>query len=304
MRINNATPVTAISLVCLALLGRGDRAHSVEETHDALRNLVGYVRRRRLPGNEALDLDTPDGVRRTLDQLVENGIVTRYEDCPEPVYAIGPDQHLAAAYYRNAVVHYFVTGAIAELALLRAGDEAVDDPRDEFWNAAMELRDLLKFEFFFSEKEVFRGELRQELSLHDPDWESALGRGPAGIQVLLPRIRPFSAHRVLRPFLEAYRLVGDLLERQPVDQPVDEAALLRDCLALGRQYSLQRHVKRAESVSKVLFQTALRLARNRDLLAPGSPTWPAVGPRSRTRSARPSAAWTPWRPWCGPATRA
>lgn len=271
VRINNATPVTAISLVCLALLGRGDRAHSVEETHDALRNLVGYVRRRRLPGNEALDLDTPDGVRRTLDQLVENGIVTRYEDCPEPVYAIGPDQHLAAAYYRNAVVHYFVTGAIAELALLRAGDEAVDDPRDEFWNAAMELRDLLKFEFFFSEKEVFRGELRQELSLHDPDWESALGRGPAGIQVLLPRIRPFSAHRVLRPFLEAYRLVGDLLERQPVDQPVDEAALLRDCLALGRQYSLQRHVKRAESVSKVLFQTALRLARNRDLLAPGEP---------------------------------
>ena len=33
---------------------------------------------------------------------------------------IAPDQHLAAAYYRNTVIHFFVNGAIAELALIRA----------------------------------------------------------------------------------------------------------------------------------------------------------------------------------------
>ncbi|MDX1649046.1 MAG: hypothetical protein R3263_04260, partial [Myxococcota bacterium] len=66
-----------------------------------------------------------------------------------------------------------------------------------------------------------------------------------------------------------YRVVGDLLEQHDPAEPVEEAALVRDGLALGRQYLLQRHILRAESVSKVLFGTALRLAGNRGLLEGG-----------------------------------
>ncbi len=86
---------------------------------------------------------------------------------------------------------------------------------------------------------------------------------------MLPRIRPFNAHRVLRPFLEAYRVVGDALERREPSEPFDETAFLNECLALGKQYSLQRHIKSPESVSKVLFANAVRLARNRGLTEPG-----------------------------------
>jgi glycerol-3-phosphate O-acyltransferase len=269
VRINRATPITPISLVTLALLGRGDRALSVEEMIDALRNLVGYVRKRRLATTQEIDLDTADGVRRTLDQLVDNGVLTRYDEGPDAVYAISPDQHLSAAYYRNTVIHYFVNGAIAELALLRAAEEDVADRAAEFWEEAMRLRDLLKFEFFFAEKETFLAELRQEISLHDPHWEERLEKGADAISGLLPRIRPFSAHRILRPFLEAYRVVGDALARRDPGEPLDEPTFLNECLALGKQYSLQRHIKSAESVSKVLFATALKLARNRGLTDPG-----------------------------------
>ncbi len=269
VRINRATPITPISLVTLALLGQGDRAHSVEETILALRNLVEYVRKRHLATTHEIDLDTAEGVRRALDQLVDNGVLTRYDEGPEAVYAISPDQHLSAAYYRNTVIHYFVNGAIAELALLRAAEDGVADPAGEFWEEAMRLRDLLKFEFFFAEKEIFLAEMRQELSLHDSDWETRLERGADAITGLLPRIRPFSAHRILRPFLEAYRVVGDALARRDPGEPLDESAFLNDCLALGKQYSLQRHIKSAESVSKVLFATALRLAANRGLTDPG-----------------------------------
>jgi glycerol-3-phosphate O-acyltransferase len=266
VRINQCTPVTPISLVCLALLGRGDRALSVPEMREALRNLVAYVRRRRLPTSEELDLESPEGVRRILDELVASDILTRYDEGPECVYAVGPGQHLAAAYYRNAVIHYFLNGAIAELALLRASEPGVADRKAEFWEETMRLRDLLKFEFFFAEKEIFKGEIRQELGLHDPGFEATLERGADAILAVLPRIRPFSAHRILRPFLEAYRVVGDALDRRDPTQPVEEGPFLKECLALGRQYELQRHIKRRESVSKVLFGTALRLARNRGLL--------------------------------------
>ncbi|TMB52323.1 MAG: glycerol-3-phosphate 1-O-acyltransferase [Deltaproteobacteria bacterium] len=270
VRINRVTPITAISLVTLTLLGTGNRALSVDETIVRLRNLLDYVRRRNLPTAGDLRLDTRDGVQHALDALVENGVVTCFAGGTEAVYLIGPEKHLIASYYRNTIIHFFVTGAIAELALLRAAEADVADPAAEFWDEAMRLRDLLKFEFFFAEKDAFRDELRDEIRLHDPDWESRLGEGPAAIEALLRRFRPFSAHRVLRPFVEAYRVVADALERRPPANTLGEEEFLRVCLALGQQYVLQRRVLSPESVSQVLFATALSLARNRGLVEPGA----------------------------------
>jgi glycerol-3-phosphate O-acyltransferase len=271
VQINRATPITPISLVCLALLGRGDRALSRDEMVGALHNVTEYVRRRNLPTTEELPFDDSEGVGRVLDELVESDLLVRYDEGPETVYAIGPEQHLSAAYYRNTVIHFFVTGAIGELALLRAAEDEVTSRRQEFWDEALRLRDLLKFEFFFPDKEVFLAELRQELSLHDPAWEERLDQGAESITAVLPKIRPLSAHRILRPFLEAYAVAADALLGEPADEALDEEAYLRRCLGLGKQYVLQRRFKRQESVSKVLFATALRLARNRELLETGSP---------------------------------
>ncbi len=269
VRINRVTPITPTSLVTLALLGIGDRALTVEETGAGLRNLLDYVRRRGLPITLELDLDRPADVQRVLDALVESGVVTCFAEGPEAVYAIAADQHLTAAYYRNTVIHFFVNGAIAELALLRAAEDDVEDPAVELWAEALRLRDLLKFEFFFAEKEAFRGELRDEITLHAPDWERILGTGREGAAAVLRRFRPFSAHRIVRPFLEAYQVVGDGLDRADPAAAIDEGPFLTRCVALGKQYALQRRIRSPESVSRVLFATALRLARNRGLLRPG-----------------------------------
>ncbi len=270
VRINQATPITPIALVCLALLGRGDRALSLSEMQEALHNLLAYVERRKLPVSEELTLHTPEGLRHNLNLLVENGLLTRFDEGPDVVWGIAARQHLAAAYYRNTVIHYFVNGAIAELSLLRAAEPDVQDRRREFREEALRLRDLLKFEFFFSEKETFEAELAAEVALHDPHWQNAFEGGPAALADLVTRFKPFSAHRILRPFVEAYRVVGDALARRDPSRPVEDEPFLRECLALGRQYVLQRRL-REEAISKVVFASALRLARNRDLVAPGAP---------------------------------
>jgi len=270
VRINRVTPITAISLVTLALLGAGNRALGVDEVIDRLRNLLDYVRRRGLPTAGDLGLDSVEGVERALGALIENGVVTCFAEGPEAVYTIRSDKHLIASYYRNTIIHFLVNGAIAELALLRAAEEGVADPAAEFWGAAMRLRDLLKFEFFFASKEIFRDELRAEIALHDPEWEGRLAQGPAAIGALLRRFRPFSAHRVLRPFLEAYQVVADALARRAPAATFEEAEFLRACQALGQQYVLQRRILSPESVSQGLFATALRLARNRGLVDPGA----------------------------------
>ncbi len=274
VRINRATPITPTSLVTLALLGRGDRALDTETVVESLKNLLYYVDQRKLPTTTDLQLDTAECVRRVLDELVASGVVTRFAEGPEEVFAIGPDQHLAAAYYRNTIIHFFVNGAIAELALLRAAESDPGERTDAFWAAAMRLRDLLKFDFFFAEKDAFRDELRQEIAVHDGEWEWRLGGEASEALALLRKFRPFLAHRVLRPFVEAYRVVADTLARQPADAPVDASALLAQCQARGKQYLLQRRSRSAESVSRVLYETGLRLARNQRLVDPDGPDLP------------------------------
>ncbi|MBC8341028.1 MAG: hypothetical protein H8E63_05135, partial [Proteobacteria bacterium] len=83
---------------------------------------------------------------------------------------------------------------------------------------------------------------------------------------LLEQIRPFHAPRTLRSFREAYQVVADRLLMHGSKAVEDEAALLRDCMVWGKQCTLQRRIRSAESVSKLLLKNGISLARNRGLL--------------------------------------
>ena len=266
VRINDVTPISATSLVTLALLGVGDQALILEEVVRSLERIVEYVERRKLPIFGTFDLRSPEGVAAALDELVRTDVVKRFDEGPEVLYRIADDGHLAAAYYRNAVIHFFVTGAIAELALLGVADDD-DDRVQAFLDEALRLRDLLKFEFFFPERERFLADLRDEVAYHDPEWEQRLAGGADAVFALVRHFRPLSSHRVARPFLESYRVLAEALVRWGSDKPVDKRELIERCLALGKQWVLQRRVHSAESVSKSYFETGLRLAENRRLLA-------------------------------------
>ena len=129
----------------------------------------------------------------------------------------------------------------------------------------MRLRDLLKFDFFFSDKEQFRDEMREEMSLYANDWESRVN-DPDEARELLESIRPFQSHRTLRAFFEAYSLVADRLVVSSSDDSNDESDLVRECLTSGKQYLRQRRLRSAEAVSKTLLQNGVKLAGNLDLL--------------------------------------
>src|ERR1700752_3341809 len=75
------------------------------------------------------------------------------------------------------------------------------------------------------------------------------------------------AHLVLRPFIDAYRVVAVELVNLGPGADVDDQGLLKRCLRLGRQWSLQHRITE-ESVSGEMFSTAVKLARHRGLLDP------------------------------------
>ncbi len=270
-RINRATPVTTTSVVSLAMLG-ADRALTLDEVLATVAPLADYIARRRWPVAGAANLTDRATIRRTLQELVASGVFTCYDGGPETVWGIGPEQHLIAAFYRNTAIHMLVDRSIGELALLAAAESPDDsDIRQVVRDEALRLRELLKFEFFFSARDQFLDDLRTELRLVDPQWQVDPGRlSPGTAREVLRRAQPLLAHLVLRPFLDSYHVLADRLAAAG-EEPVDTGELLDQSLRLGRQWALQRKLGSEESVSLELFNTALRLAAHRDLVDSAEP---------------------------------
>jgi glycerol-3-phosphate O-acyltransferase len=263
-RINDVTPITGTSLISLILLSHRGRALTLEQVYEDISEYVGSATRRRLPLAPSAEIADIEATKWALDALVAHNTVRENKGGLATVYSIGPDQHLAAAFYRNTILHFFINDAISELALLKACD--VDGDREAaFWDETFRLRDILKFEFFFKEKSEFRKSFAAELDVLAPGWQQALANGRATSVELLKSARPLTAHGVLRSFVEAYTVVADTLAAHDPSF-VDEKKLLVECGAVGRQYLLQKRIQSEESASKHLFHTGLQLAKNQKLM--------------------------------------
>lgn len=269
-RINRCTPVTAHALVTLVLLGGSDRALTLADVHERVLPLLDFAEAQGLPCSQIEPFRDAAGVAQTLDSLVKSGVLSRYDGGLEAVYSIEPGQHAVAAFYRNSAIHWFVNRAILEISLLDVTIEETTGPLERAWRSAFALRGLLKFEFFFSDKETFREEQKLESRLLDPKFRQKVGTAEQRKAVLFNA--PFLiAHRVLPPFLEAYFVVADRLAAQPEDRAVDKKAFTEECVKVGTQYVLQKRLRNPECVSREIFANALSLAANRDLLKPGAP---------------------------------
>ncbi|MCW3038468.1 MAG: glycerol-3-phosphate 1-O-acyltransferase [Solirubrobacterales bacterium] len=266
-RINRATPATATSLLTLALLGVEDRALTFRQVQDVLTPVLRYVLARELPADDAARrLTTQDGVRETLQTLVTHGVVDRFDGGTESVFGIGAEQALVAGFYRNISIHWFVDRAIVELALLRAAEEPGDDVVETAWDEAFRLRDLLKFDFFFSGREESRQALTAEIELIEAGWRGHGREHLADIGPAMLRSGALMAPRILRSFIETHLIVADRLCALG-EWPADPAQVAQDCLGLGEQYLKQRRITSRDAVSLHLFDPAVKLCANYGLLA-------------------------------------
>jgi glycerol-3-phosphate O-acyltransferase len=272
-RINDATPVTATSVVSFALLNVRDRALTLTQVRRIITPLLDHLDARGVEG-PAEDLRRPGALKRTLGSLEAAGVVRCFADGTEPVWSIAPGRQHVAAFYRNGALHHFLNRAVVELAVrsIAARSEPGDGqpaPVERAWEDALALRDLLKFEFFFKRKARFREELLDELDVLG--WRTATEQGlsRADAAGMLAGAPILVAPGTLRSFVDAQLVVADRLAARDPRQAVDKDEFIGECLGYGRQLLLQGHIHGGESISRELFGGALRLAANRDLVDPG-----------------------------------
>jgi glycerol-3-phosphate O-acyltransferase len=268
-RINGATPVTSVALVTTVLLGTKGMALTTSQVHTALEGVFAYLDARHVPVVDSVaGLRDLSGVEATLLTLAgPGGVVTRVEGARDTVWRIETKNQLAATFYRNSIIHVFLISALCEIAMVLAAHEPADSDRVEaFWAHVHNLRDLLKFEFYFKDRAEFRAHVEQEVSRSGGDWEQMLRTDPVDIAGLLAQRAPLTASFMLRPFIEAYLIIADVVTR--IDGEVDRPAAVKEGLALGEQFLAQKRIDSAEPVSALLFETGLKVMDNRGLLAP------------------------------------
>jgi len=269
-RINDSTPITGASLATLALLGARGRALTLAQMRKAVEGYLDFAARRSLPLAPTARLHSDAALTAVLDGLVAQGFVEAHRDGCEAVFGIAPGQHLAAACYRNSIAHFFLLGAIAEIALLEAAARPAGQRALAFDSSALDLRDLLGFDFFLREGEPFLVSVHAELDQMSPGWQARLEQGPEGVQAVLEALPTLGSDMLLRPFIEAYSIAADALAAHGDGVAPDSRHWLEECMGLGRQYELQRRLAHPESVSRHLFATGLELARHRGLGEPGA----------------------------------
>ena len=250
----------------LLLTTRGT-ALTLDQLHHTLQDSLDYLERKQTPvTNSVLRLRTADGVRAALDALSNGHPVTCVDGGREPVWRIAPEQEHEAAFYRNTIIDAFLETAIVEMALAYAA-RADGDRLEAFWSQAMRLRDLLKFDFYFADSAAFQEHIAEEMAWNG-DWEAHVAAGGEEIDAILRAKRPLIAQAVLRPYIEAYEIVADVLRDAPAE--IDEKELTKKALGVGNQYVAQNRVRSTEAASALLFATARQVVADQHLLEPAA----------------------------------
>ncbi len=259
-RIEAATPITGVALVLLALLDGDGIQLRVDELVTTLGPVVADIDRRGLPAPEP-GIGGAASVRRALGLLTRQGLIEVDGSGDRATYRVRPGRSFEAAYYRNAIVHYFAVPAIAEIAL--AMSESAADPLTAFWRKVGELRQILHHEFFFPEGDAFDKAIAEELRSQLGPWEPTLAC-TGGASILLGRLpRPHIAPRALGPFLEAHKIVADGLARLGSQPVLDERQVLNDCRARAELDLELGRIRRRDATSLNMLDLAMQAAHAR-----------------------------------------
>jgi putative phosphoserine phosphatase / 1-acylglycerol-3-phosphate O-acyltransferase len=263
-RINRITPVTTTSLVATALLGKyALTKRAIESDISDLMQLVESHK------NDALvDRGKPIGesVQYALNLLTRTGLVQQHGDSLHAKYTIHLEDFLTVNYYANMAVHHLYHRAFIELSLARVAELAPEDRFHAFWTGIMQLRDLFKFEFFYSDKTTFVDEIEADLEQIDPDWEQTISNPKTNLFSVLEKQKVLVSPVVLYTYIEAYSVVAYALRNWTPAPVFNEEEFLGNCIFLGGELQWQGRIQRIESVSKPFLQNGIRYAENRSLI--------------------------------------
>lgn len=273
-RINQITPVTTAALICISLLSKfslGKRAIESDVVH-----LMKLIEEQKPDALVDRGKAIGESVQEAIQLLRKAELIRQKGEGIKAKYIIASENYLPATYYANMSVHHLYHRAFIEMALLSIEGSPIKGRSLSFWEEIMQLRDLFKFEFFYSQKKYFSDEIEANLNFIDAKWKNRFRRKSLEIPKLLNDQKILVAPVVLFTYIEAYRVIAHGLLTWDLADAFDEKRFMEDCLFIGEEMQWQGKIQRLESVSKPFILNGIRLAKNAGLI-------PEIGDNKRDK---------------------
>ncbi|MEM6805552.1 MAG: 1-acyl-sn-glycerol-3-phosphate acyltransferase, partial [Bacteroidota bacterium] len=263
-QINQVTPVTTTSLICISLLSKfALNKRTIEnDVVDLMRLIENYK------PDALVDRGKPIGmsVQAGLNLLQRANLVLQHGKALEAKYVLNSQNYLQATYYANMSVHHLYHRAFIELALLKSSEAKMAQRQEVFWQEIMALRSLFKFEFFYSQKPQFSDEIEANLDILSKNWLELIEAPKSQKLSFFEEQDLIVAPVVLYTYIEAYRVVIHALQNWDTSFEFDEKALIESCLFLSEEMHWQGRIQRIGSISKPFLLNGIRLAQNLKLI--------------------------------------
>jgi putative phosphoserine phosphatase/1-acylglycerol-3-phosphate O-acyltransferase len=263
-KINQITPITTVSLICNSLLSKF--ALSKKGLESDIVELMSLIESHKQ--DALVDRGRPIGesVQAALNLLTTSKIFTITGEEGNVKYTIQRENYLQATYYANMAVHHLYHRAFIELALAKIIDLPIKERMLAFWTEIMAMRDLFKFEFFYSKKAQFTDEIEADLNFLVPNWQAYIFESNSNINDILANQKLLVSPVLLFNYIESYRVVAQGLLTWDVNLPLEDDKFVEFCLFLGEEMNWQGRIRRIEAVSKPFLINGLRLVRNLKLI--------------------------------------
>lgn len=252
--INDVTPVTPKSILASVLLAHSKKSLSLEEILRASEILGHYATWSK---TELSCGEDQDQLKRAIENHVKKllGNQTLNSDAVVPVrYSLDDRKRINMVFYKNNAIHCFVIPSITLIAINRAKaenpHEGFDQQKRTILKNAFSLRNIFKFEFFFSPSSTFNDEITRTIEFFSQSNESK------DLSVFL---------RLNRDLIESYLIAFETVEKEESgDQELKTLLqkLVRE--AVQRVEEGQGFVP--ECVSTQNFSNAFKLMENIGLL--------------------------------------
>lgn len=262
-QINQITPVTTTSLICMTLLSKFSlNKRAIENDVVELMRLIEQYK-----PDALVDRGKPisKSVQTGLNLLKRAKLLLEHGEGVKTKYVLNSENYIQAIYYANMSVHHLYQRAFIELALLKSIDVGSAERMEAFWKEIMELRSLFKFEFFYSRKLQFADEIEANLKILSPNWQQLITDSKSKKLSFFEKQKVIFAPVILYTYIEAYRVVAYGLQNWNPERPFEEKAFLETCLFLSEELHWQGRIQRVESVSKPFLQNGIRLVQNLDI---------------------------------------
>jgi len=263
-KANAITPVTTVSLVCHVLLN--DFALTKKEIEFKVNKLMTYIGQKQ--EDVLIDRGKKIGVtiQTALNLLQGARIVQKSRAGQRAQYSLVSTEYLPATYYANMASGHLYHQAFIEMALVKIKDDTSSSRITNFWKEIMTLRNVFKFEFFYTNKPKFSSEIEAELLRFDKNWRTIIADPKGDVSTMLRKQDLFVSRAILLSYLEANKVVCHTLNSWDPDDEFKDDEFIELAMFKGKELHWQSKITRLDSVSKPFLINALRFARNANLV--------------------------------------